>query len=367
VTGLAITGAGVISPAGRGVGSLARAVADDDGHVIHPAVTGLYEEELPADRAAIVADFDGRSQLGRKGTSALDRVTLLTLVAGEYLFADWTADLDDIGRDRVGVVLATTAGSLKSTCDFSAETLNQDKPYLVNPVLFPNTVMNCAASQLAIRKGLRGVNATLAVGQLGLLAALKYASGLLGRGHAAALIVGTSEEFTPHTAWIAHRASASARPAGEGAALFAVEPVDEARSAGRAVDAELLAVATCYGSYGGMGPVERSVRSVISTAGLGGSDVRLVLTGDADIEAGGQACVVRRLIGARGTRWLTLKRIFGEGGAVTTGLQAAAVVAWHRADPGRDGAVSLLTACTPDGASGAVLLRGWSRAGGGGG
>ncbi|MEE3922501.1 hypothetical protein V2I01_41795 [Micromonospora sp. BRA006-A] len=74
--------------------------------------------------------------------------------------------MTDDNRDRIGIVTGTTAGSVKSSVDYAAETFTQQPPYLVNPALFPNTVMNCAAGQSAIWYKLHGPNATVAGGPL---------------------------------------------------------------------------------------------------------------------------------------------------------------------------------------------------------
>src|SRR5207248_2320963 len=86
--------------------------------------------------------------------------TIESLGAGERELEDGGLEVDDRGRGRVGVVLGTTVGSLRSMSDYTRETLIEERPYLVSPALFPNTVMNCAAGQSAIRHGLAGINAT---------------------------------------------------------------------------------------------------------------------------------------------------------------------------------------------------------------
>ncbi|NUT37513.1 MAG: beta-ketoacyl synthase, partial [Hamadaea sp.] len=207
MTGLLITGAGVLSAAEP-----------------HPVDPGLPRPEAP-----VIDGFDVRAHLGRKGTSFYDRSTALAVVACQQALQDGAVEVADDNRARVGVVLGTTVGSFQSTSDYSRDTLVQEKPYLVNPVLFPNTVMNCAAGQAAIRFGLRGVNATIAGGRLAFHHALRHAAMSLRRQAADIVLVGAVEEHSPHRAWAAEISSGGASVAGEAAGVFVVERAEGPR------------------------------------------------------------------------------------------------------------------------------------------
>jgi len=162
-----VTGFGVLCSAGVGPGALAGALTrgrdarPDPG----PDVTRLYPERLPTRNAHALVDFDVRQVLGRKGTSFLDRRSGLALVACAEAIGDSGLVINDGNRTRIGIMLGTTWGSLKAMSDYTKETLVEQRPYLVNPGLFPNTVMNCAAGQAAIWYRVRGVNATIAGGR----------------------------------------------------------------------------------------------------------------------------------------------------------------------------------------------------------
>jgi 3-oxoacyl-[acyl-carrier-protein] synthase II len=380
VTGLAVTGWEVLCPAGIGPRALGAALAGEAAaQTAGPRrADRLYAEPMPPERAAhALVDFEVRDHLERKGTAFLDRCTALALVACGRALADSGLTVDDGNRQRVGVVLGTTAGSFKSMSDYTRETLIEDRPYLVNPALFPNTVMNCAAGQTAIRFGLRGPNTTIAGGQLALLSVLRYAARALGgAGAADALLAGVVEELTPHTAWATHRTAATpgSPGAGEGAAVFVVERVAEARRAGRSVDAELLAVTTGFrpgggsgdGSGGGAGEaLAACVRRALAAASIAPGEISAVVTGEpADAaEDRVESAAVTAALGGAPAETIRVKRWLGEGQAASAGLGLAALLAFHRDDPGRDGRLSLITARTPEGALGAAVVRGWSRVG----
>src|SRR5690242_15741923 len=123
---LAITGCGVLSAAGVGLGPLLSLVTAAEP----PEREGGPDEDLP------VAGFDVRAFLGRKGTAFLDRGTALALVACGQALEDSGLEVGEDNRERVGVVLGTSVGSLRSMSDYTRETLVEERPYLVNPALF---------------------------------------------------------------------------------------------------------------------------------------------------------------------------------------------------------------------------------------
>lgn len=367
-TTLGVSGWSALSSAGAGAADFAAAVLAGGAEPVD--VAEMFTEALPRDEAYALVDFRVRDHLGRKGTSFLDRSTSLALVACGQAIESSDLVVDDGNRGRVGIVLGTTLGSLKSTSDYSRETLVQDKPYLVNPMQFPNTVMNCAAGQAAIWYKLKGVNATVAGAQLAGISALRYARNQIRRGYVDALLVGSVEELSPHTAWVAehaYRGEERRVPVGEGAAVFVVEDAAVMRASGRSPEAEILAVEVGqYGPPGGRpdpaAGLARCMRDALAVAGVDAADVWAVATGESGVRA--LDLVERQAVGqvVRGARCIRVTETVGDSQAASASLQLAAVLAHHRADPELDGRVSLVTACSPDGAVGVAVVRGWCRA-----
>ncbi|WP_216206385.1 beta-ketoacyl synthase N-terminal-like domain-containing protein [Amycolatopsis aidingensis] len=365
---LAITGFGVLSGLGIGPDALVDALTRPPEPV---DVSGMFTEPLPRPDAHVLVDFHAAEHLGRKGTSFLDRGTAFGLLACRDALAD--AGMAEPDRARTGVVLGTTAGSLKSTSDYSRDTLTEERPYHVNPVLFPNAVMNGIAGQAAIRFGLRGLNATIAGGPLALLQALRYTGVALATGRAEVMLAGAVEEFSPQAAWSvqhAQRRAGGTLPAGEGAAVFLVEDAAAVRARGGRPDACVLSV-TCSGSAASPGPagttdrLRECLRAALDQAGASAAQVRTVALGtdgtpwldDAEETA------VRQVLGAGAAR-LGTTQVTGVAGSASGAFPLAALLARHRAEPARDGELSVLSTRSADGSVAAAVVRGWSRAGG---
>jgi 3-oxoacyl-[acyl-carrier-protein] synthase II len=363
VTGVVVTGWSALTSAGIGVDALAAAVAGVERAGVGaraPASQGvgvghLYPEPLPSPTGHALVDFNVREQLGRKGTSTYDRVTGLAVVCCQDALRRAGMTIDDSTRTRVGVALGTSLGSFKSTSDYSRETLVQDRPYLVNPMLFPNTVMNCAAGQVAIRFRLRGPNATVAGGTLAFLNAVRYASNIIERGYADVMLCGAVEEYTPHRAWAAHLTGATRTvAAGEGAGVFVLAGPQAADWAGARRIAGVLAVTTGYGPGGGSqadAALAGCVRRALGRAGVDPSEVGTVLTGDTDEDDRREYGPVVQALGHEPRR-IMAKRLLGECDAASGAVSLAVLLAL-----GERG-ISLLTSRGPDGAVGAAVVKG---------
>lgn len=358
---LAITGWSVLTSAGIGRTAFASAV----GSGSNPAgsVQGLYPDPLPTPCGHALSALDVRKELGRKGTSSIDRRTALALIACRDALADAGVEIDPATRHRVGVALGTTWGSLQAMSDYTKDSLLEERPYLVEPARFPNTVMNCASGQAAIRFGLKGVNATIAGGRIAFFSVLEYASMTLRRSYADTILAGAVEEFTPHTAWAQHLLGGpSSVPAGEAAAVFVVQRDEDGRS-GRDVIGRVRSVATAYV----LGPqaagalsagLTRCIRRALDQAGAQPADVGFAVTMEGEEEAGG--CVERAALAAlwpeSGLDRAATRAQFGDCGAATGALQLATALVRRNRPNGGLAAVVLMTGCTDDGGVAAAVL-----------
>ncbi|MFD5931669.1 beta-ketoacyl synthase N-terminal-like domain-containing protein [Streptomyces sp. NPDC060333] len=352
---LAITAVGVATPAGLGLEALGRAVGD--------GIAG-HAEEVPGDETPpprpvrTVPDLRTAELIGRKGVRHLDRTTQLGLVACGLAL---DAQAEPMG-ERTGVVLGTSTGSIRSSSEYSMETLSQERPYLVNPSLFPNTVMNCAAGQIAIRHGLRGVNATLAGGHLAGVQALRYARNALRQGHADRLLVGGVEEFSAQGAWGWHRSGAldAEAPVGEGAAVLVVEPQAAALAAGRPALARVLACETGFAPRHGLAEGLASVvGAALRRSGKNPDEVTTVslgCTGRTGLDRVEERALGLALGGALPGQVVRVKETVGECFSADGVLQIAAVLGlWQREGRTRGG-TAVVTSLSGDGLVGCAVI-----------
>lgn len=204
---MVIHGVSARSPYGRGLAPVLEA--------LKIARTVVTSKPIP------ITDFVMKEELGSKGIRNLDRATGLALSAVDKLMEEAP---QGIKTEDTALILGTSMGSVSSTIRFTQDGLSGTRPYLVNPAKFPNTVMNFAAGQTAIRHRLTGPNATIIAGNVTGLSSLRYASRMLCGGQAANVIIGATEELTAERQMIHDAGPDADSGLGEGSAVLLLGP-----------------------------------------------------------------------------------------------------------------------------------------------
>ncbi|MHB8173594.1 MAG: beta-ketoacyl-[acyl-carrier-protein] synthase family protein [Nitrospirota bacterium] len=171
-----------------------------------------FLEELQAGRSAIdrISGFDTqpfRSKLGAevKGFEPsrfvdpmklrrMDKLSQMVLVSSIEAMKDAGLSAGILPPERIGVVIGNGYGGTSCTEEFF-EGLLMRGPMGVNPMLFPTTVPNSAASLTSIELRLKGPNCTFCQKDISAEEAVIYAVGLIRKGAADAVIAGGGEEL----------------------------------------------------------------------------------------------------------------------------------------------------------------------------
>ncbi|MFE3700436.1 beta-ketoacyl-[acyl-carrier-protein] synthase family protein, partial [Nocardia tengchongensis] len=136
---------------------------------------------------------DPGATIPAKQRRRMDRLGQLAVATSEQALtaAGLTAD------ERVGVVLGTGVGPMSSISRFFEPTVTGG-PLQGNPAIFPNTVFNAAAGQVAMVLGAKGPTSTLTSGHAAGAAALGTAFDLLRAGRADAVLCTGADELSPY-------------------------------------------------------------------------------------------------------------------------------------------------------------------------
>src|SRR5882762_9376907 len=187
---IAITGIGVVSALGIGWEPFWNALeAGFDGI----STLSLFDtSELRCHKAGQISEFNPEPLLGRKGLKYLDRSTQLLEYATGLALADRKLSTEQADDQDIGLVVGTAFGSLESISGFDCEAL-RNGPSAVNPMAFPNTVINSPAGHTAIRYGLTGLNVTVSSGTVSSLHALRYAADCVSMGRQDIVLAGGVE------------------------------------------------------------------------------------------------------------------------------------------------------------------------------
>ncbi|HZS36844.1 MAG TPA: beta-ketoacyl synthase N-terminal-like domain-containing protein [Polyangia bacterium] len=241
---IAVTGAGVVSPIAVGTAAFADALFESRS-AIAPA-----RSEHGLELAARVGEFGARAQIAAASLRRMPRLTQMTVVAAKQALAEAQLGYDST---RIGIVGATGLGTIDETLGFTKSYVDGG-PQGASPALFPVSVMNAVAGQLALECGLRGVNSTVNHRDHSALSAIGFACDMLALGRAEALVVAGFDELSaPVEHGYVKMGGVSARALkpydvardglvpGEGAVVIVLEREDDARKRGARARAILTA------------------------------------------------------------------------------------------------------------------------------
>src|SRR5215470_16648982 len=187
---IVVTGIGVVSALGAGREAFWRSlVAGASG--LRPL--SLFDAGTGGSRlAGEIAEFSPAPFIGTKGIRHFDRTALLLACAAKLALEDAGVPRDGPDAapdDRIGIAVGSTYGSIGSIAAFDSEALREGPSY-VNPMEFPNTVLNAPASRVSILLGVTGPNATISTGETSGLDALGYATDFLRLRRAGGMLAG---------------------------------------------------------------------------------------------------------------------------------------------------------------------------------
>lgn len=256
-----VTGIGVISSIGAGLEEFETALYQGTSG----ASEGSFLTQESGEPATVceVKDFMPQKWLGPKGIRVLDRSARLLCVAAQMALT--ASDLDQSEKEEgdpgLGLVCGTMFGSVHSIASFDWSGV-EDGPKYVNPMAFPNTVINSPAGQAAIKHKLRGINSTISCGLASSLFAIQYAADFLRFKRADALLAGGIEELAEEShlgfeknGFLSQKGSAApfsvnrdGTVLGEGSALLVLETATQASGRGRESLAEIAGFGSRFGN-----------------------------------------------------------------------------------------------------------------------
>jgi len=261
-----ITGLGVISPLGSDLdtfwSNLTAGISGVD------RITHFDPDGYTTRIAAEVKDFNPADYIEKKEARRMDRFTHFALAAASRVIEDAGLKLEDLDKDRVGVILGSGIGGI-GTMEEQHKMLISRGPERVSPFFIPMLIANMGAGQIAITYGLRGHNATVVNACASSNNAIGDAFRLLKQGYADLMITGGAEApITPLAVagFCSMRAMSTcndepekaSRPfdahrdgfvIGEGAAMLVLETLDHALARGARIYAEIVGYGCTCDAY----------------------------------------------------------------------------------------------------------------------
>lgn len=149
-----ITGMGAITPIGNNVSEFFTNVKA--GKCGIDFITSFPTEGFSAKVAAEVKDFDPKNYMDFKEAKRMERFSQFAMAAAKEAIEDLGIDLDQVNRERFGVIVGSGIGGIDSI-EKEEQKLLEKGPKRINPLFIPMIITNMAAGNIAIKYGAKGV------------------------------------------------------------------------------------------------------------------------------------------------------------------------------------------------------------------
>ena len=295
-----ITGLGVITPLGQGIGAFwDNLLAGQCG--IGP-VTAYETEGYACAIAGEVKDFDPTPAFpSPKEVRRTDRFTQFAMVAGWEAINDSGLDLDAADRDRIGAFIGSGIGGL-GTMEKQHKTLLDRGPGRVSPFFIPMMILNMASGMFSLYNGLRGPNiatcsacatASHAIGEAWRTLVMDDADVMLAGGTEAAVNPIAMSGFDsmkamsrrnddPQHASRPFDADRDGFVMGEGSGVVVLETLEHAKARGARIYCEIAGYGNTADAHhmtspapGGEGGA-RAMRAALASGGLNPEDISYI-------------------------------------------------------------------------------------------
>ena len=318
-----VTGLGCISPVGNNVPDTWSALLA--GKSGAGPITRFDASKHKTKFAAEVKGFDPVSLLGARDARKFDRYAQLAIAAAQEALDQSGFVIDELNRDRVGVLVGTGIGGIGTFME-NVDLLYERGPERVSPFLVPMMITDGAAGLLAIRTGARGPNMAITSACATGTNVIGEASEMIRRGAADVMLAGSSEAaivsltiagLNVMTA-LSTRNDApekASRPfdknrdgflMGEGAGMVVLESLEHAQKRGAKIWCELKGYGTSDDAYHISAPAENGAGAAISMS-RALEDANLNVTDIGYINAHGTSTVLNDK-----SETAAIKTVFGE-------------------------------------------------------
>ena len=333
---VAVTGLGVVAPAGLGVDAF---------------WAGLLGPGISDGRQSVeIEDWDPTPYFeSPKHARRADRVEQFALAAAGEAF-DGAGGVDAIGVDpgRFGTIFASGIGGLR-TLEEQVVTRVEKGERRVSPFLVPMMMVNASGAAISMRYGLQGPNETICTACAAGSHAIGYAARLIQWGVIDAAATGGAESAGTITALAGFRnmtalsTAGISRPfdldrdgfvMGEGSAVLVLEEWSRAEARGANIIGEILGSASNADAHhitapspGGVGAIA-CMRLALADAGIEADDIKQVNAHGTStpLNDAAEAAAVSEVFGERKVPVVSIKGVTGHALGAAGALEAAAAL-----------------------------------------
>jgi 3-oxoacyl-[acyl-carrier-protein] synthase II len=151
-----VTGVGAITPIGLGVLNYWQSLIEGRNGI--DLITRFDTTKFDTKFAGEVKNFNPEDYLDKKSIRRLDPFAQYALVTAIMAMEDSGMNLENINRDRFGVIYGSGIGGMKTLQEQHFQFFNGNDPHKISPFFVPMMISDIAAGQISIKYGLKGPN-----------------------------------------------------------------------------------------------------------------------------------------------------------------------------------------------------------------
>ena len=186
-----ITGIGTINPIGNNIEEYFNNL---ENGVSGAAEITLFDAAKFKSRIACeVKNYDWSNYFDRKEVRKYDRFSQFAMIAATEAFEDANFNLDELNKERVGVIWSSGIGGLQSLYNEVVDWAEGDRIPRFSPFFVPHLITDIAAGHISIKYGLMGPNYCVTSACASSNHAMIDALNLIRWGKADVMVTGGSE------------------------------------------------------------------------------------------------------------------------------------------------------------------------------
>jgi len=192
-----ITGMSAITPVGNTVAETWQSLVA--GHSGATRITLMDASRYPCQIAAELKDFDPERFIPRKKARHMALATQLAVIASGQAIEDAAIDMEQMDRDRIGVIIGTAGGSTVEETEQAAKKLWDESSRRLSPFQILRFWPNMPAYFVSETYNLRGHNLTVCTACAAATQAIGEAARVIRQGEAEVMITGGTESVISET------------------------------------------------------------------------------------------------------------------------------------------------------------------------
>ncbi len=186
-----VTGMGTINPVGHNANETWENMVN--GVSGAAPITRFDASKFKTQFACEVKNYDPKDYFDRKEMRKHDLYSQFAMISADEAIKDSEIDLENVDRDRVGVIWGAGIGGLETFVEEIGNWATGDGNPRFSPFFIPKMIANIAAGHISIKYNLRGPNFTTVSACASSTHALVDAVNYIRLGYADAMVAGGSE------------------------------------------------------------------------------------------------------------------------------------------------------------------------------